>query len=671
MKIEIAAMNRMAERGSSLLRLIQNSHTPLLDLLLRESIQNSLDARSNGNTPIKYDISVSNFDTKKVAPHFQGIESSLISRFSEHPQKSIVIRDFETTGLTGPIHHDFIENEEYGNLLKLVYEISMPQEKKEAGGSWGLGKTVYFRVGIGLVIYYTRVEEAGEFKSRLVACLVEDESSNKTLIPNKDGKPKRGIAWWGERHTENSTKPITNESEINELLSCFNVKPYEENQTGTTVIIPFINEKNLINDQFSNHDKPWWHKNIEHYLEIGIQRWYAPRIDNPFYPYGGALKPSVSGRVITKENMEPIFSLIRTLYISTQSENDIGNYSLISKDEISIKPIKINRDLTNNVVGKLAFIKVSKDTLKMNIPHNKKSPYIYLDLNNDLDINPPILTYLRKPGMIIDYETEGKWTNGIEATNSNEFLLAIFVPDSNNFLAKSESPLSLDEYLRKGEKADHSSWNDIVLDNRKQTIVERIQKKVVYSIKEELGGEGENTIGNRSGALSKSLAKTLLPPIGFGNSPSVPAIEGHDKPRPLSNSYNNNFTICSNEVSKDGKLTLNFKVNSKTEMKTLDLELFVDAEGGKKISGDDWEKEDVIGTEFPVQIEGISVDLENSILEYKVEYKCTKEYGICNSAIINLESVDNNFSGQILITSNDPMVQASIKHDFKRLGETS
>ena len=44
MKIEIAEPGRMTQTGSSLLKLIQNNNMPALDLLVRESIQNSLDA---------------------------------------------------------------------------------------------------------------------------------------------------------------------------------------------------------------------------------------------------------------------------------------------------------------------------------------------------------------------------------------------------------------------------------------------------------------------------------------------------------------------------------------------------------------------------------------------------------------------------------------------------
>lgn len=45
MKIEIAEPGRMTQSGSSLLKLIQNNNMPILDLLVRESIQNSLDAK--------------------------------------------------------------------------------------------------------------------------------------------------------------------------------------------------------------------------------------------------------------------------------------------------------------------------------------------------------------------------------------------------------------------------------------------------------------------------------------------------------------------------------------------------------------------------------------------------------------------------------------------------
>ena len=64
MKIEIAEHGRMTESGSSLLRLIQNQSMPLLDLLVREAVQNSLDATNQEDPCVKVDISVKDFNAK-------------------------------------------------------------------------------------------------------------------------------------------------------------------------------------------------------------------------------------------------------------------------------------------------------------------------------------------------------------------------------------------------------------------------------------------------------------------------------------------------------------------------------------------------------------------------------------------------------------------------------
>ncbi len=66
---------------------------------------------------------------------------------------------------------------------KLVLNLGDPQEKAGAGGSWGLGKTVYFRVGIGLVVFYSRIKLGAEkYMSRLIACFVESEGSSKRRL---------------------------------------------------------------------------------------------------------------------------------------------------------------------------------------------------------------------------------------------------------------------------------------------------------------------------------------------------------------------------------------------------------------------------------------------------------------------------------------------------------
>jgi hypothetical protein len=657
MKIEIAKMERMSERGSSLLRLIQNSHTPVIDLLIRESIQNSLDAGSDSKTPVNFDISVKQFEKENVSKHFEGIKDGLNEKFQDSTQESIVIRDSNTTGLTGPLHQDYIRDNRFGNLLKLIYEISMPQEKKEAGGSWGLGKTVYFRVGIGLVLYYSKVKlENGEYQSRMAACLVEDESRDDALIPNHDGGLKRGIAWWGESHSEKSTRPLTNENEINEILSDFNIEPYGERETGTTIIIPFIDSKKLITKR-ENDSNLWWHKSLELYLNIAVQRWYSARIDNELYPYGNYLQPSVNGMAINRANMEPVFSILRSLYLAASVGKKVTT-EFVNNSDINVKDIEVYRTLKSNEAGRVAFVKVNKDKLKMNVPNNKKSPHEYLDLDNSRDeFNTPVLAYLRKPGMVVSFETEGKWTTGVEKT-ADEYIIAMFVPNSNNIVKTDEGNISLDEYLRQGEKADHSSWSDIMLDDKKLTIVERIQKRVAASIRDAYNKEEKESNSSRSGALSKSLASALLPPAGFGKSPGSrskpPGGEGTS-----TRIRNGKLVITGNRIGENGSTILDFEISVPQKAETLYFEFLIDSEGSKKIKGNEWEDENEIGTPFPIEI--TKVVLNDDL---KAEVQKTDRFGINNSAEISVKEFSGKTKGQIYLVNHDPMVQASIQEQL-------
>ena len=224
MRIEIAEHGRMTESGSSLLRLIQNQDIPLLDLLVRESVQNSLDAASNTSTKVSVDIRVGEFKAKDLNKHFEKIEDGLNRRYIKTKPKFIAVRDSGTSGLTGPVRYEDVKNNLFGNLLKLVYEICKPQSNEGAGGSWGLGKTIYFRLGIGLVIYYSRICEKGKYQSRLAACLVENETQKDALIPHSGGV-KRGIAWWGKKESpfQKTTIPEDNEQELQRILNVFGI----------------------------------------------------------------------------------------------------------------------------------------------------------------------------------------------------------------------------------------------------------------------------------------------------------------------------------------------------------------------------------------------------------------------------------------------------------------
>ena len=135
MQIEIAEPGRMTQTGSSLIRLIQNNNMPVLDLLVRESIQNSLDARKSDSKFVEVDFLTGSFENRRLSSELDELTQALNQRFPEE-SKYLAIRDSNTVGLTGVMNYKKVKDNKYGNLLKLVYEICKPQEAEGAGGPW-------------------------------------------------------------------------------------------------------------------------------------------------------------------------------------------------------------------------------------------------------------------------------------------------------------------------------------------------------------------------------------------------------------------------------------------------------------------------------------------------------------------------------------------------------
>ena len=77
MKTEVAEHGRMSESGSSLLRLIQNQDMPLLDLFVRESVQNSLDAAASDVEYVNVDMVTGTFKPAALNRHLEKIEDRL------------------------------------------------------------------------------------------------------------------------------------------------------------------------------------------------------------------------------------------------------------------------------------------------------------------------------------------------------------------------------------------------------------------------------------------------------------------------------------------------------------------------------------------------------------------------------------------------------------------
>lgn len=657
MQIEIAGFGKMSQSGNSLLKLIQNNDLPILDLLVREAVQNCLDAGIpvEGHDSVYVDIGLKPIDVPNFAKHLDGISDKLIERFGATPQHSIYIEDANTTGLTGSLN---FKNDPTGNIFKLVYGISMAQETPGAGGSWGLGKTVYFRVGIGLVVYYSRIlNEQGQYENRLAVTLVENEKLNDTIIPKTSTRVPSGIAWWGQGIENNGeTIPITDEQQIREILNTLSIESFEGERTGTKIIIPFIDEQKLLikHDTTPNEKKPW-ETNVTEYIKVSMQRWYVPRLANKKYQYGKYLDGHVNGQQIEKDDFLTFFRELQLMYNAAALDGVSKRYFV---DNIQVRNYFENNKVDN--AGRVAYKKISKKDLDMLPPDNGLSPFACANEVNAIgEQNAPLLAYVRRPGMIVNYETNGEWCKGLGATEEDEYLIAIFVPNSNTPLLEQDDDIkNLEAYLRKSEMADHTSWTDIIVKGKPYDIVSKIRSQVRRKMKASFEVKEEVKEQQGKNVLARNVGKLLLPATGFGRRASSRNRAGSRGGKGnLSKSKGNSFSIMSQKYANDGLIEVEFHLKLAKNVAAFTLELFITSESGK-ISAQDWEHDNNVGTKFPIQITHLA--LPNTVGFFGKSNALKTDSKTIYAMRIEKKPITVECKGILTFRSLDPHVQVEL-----------
>ena len=612
MKIEIAAPGRMMQSGSSLLRSIQNNNMPILDLFVRESIQNSLDARKKGAKFVDVEFLTGTFSKKRLNEILEGTEEGFNKRYKEDRHCYIAVSDSNTEGLTGPLDFETIKDNEYGNINKLIYSIGKPQQQEGAGGSWGLGKTVYYRVGIGVVIFYSRIKlENGEFQSRMAASFVEDELKEDSIIPGYCGKSKCGIAWWGceVKSRDNRTQPVTDEKEIEKVLDIFGINKYTGEKTGTTIIIPYVDKK-ILQDNCIQEDGRYgyWINDFDKFLRVSVQRWYAPRLDNIKFPYGCYLRTRINGTLVTSDDMEPVFKMVQNLY-KCATLNNSETEKLKKRYGIETEDISLRGVLEQTTAGQIAYVKAKKEWLGMCPPENYASPLLYCNCETeDTEMNRPLVFFTRKPGMIVSYEHMGAWVNGINKTEKDCYIMGIFVLKSDNNL-KPEYGKSLEGYVRDSEMADHNTWTDFTFENHNPRIITKIQghvsKKISVQFEEEISGKKKKNIG-----LGNVIGGILLPPEGFGKRATATGKKDSDSGTEISQRKSHSFKILEEEIvySAEGmEIQTESIIGKRTE--ALTVELGINSESAL-ISYKDWIEK--LGMDAPFEIESANITIRDS-----------------------------------------------------------
>lgn len=581
MKLKIYKLEKgpMVLTGSKVLELIQDNYTPHIDILVRESIQNSSDAILDEKAFGKIFFNTGIFNKVQFAHTLESIEDNIINCNDDEECNFLAIKDSNTCGLLGkPVES---ANGEPNNLYSLVYDIMNRKSSLVSGGSHGIGKSTYYRYGRGICLYYSRTYENGVYQEKLAGVLIQDETKESCFL----GKNTSGIAYFGSITNDNKYAPIYDKQQIEEFLNIFGLKTFNEMETGTMVIIPFINKNMMLSNVINDDNKAcFWLSNFEDALSMSIQRWYFARLNNESFN-GKYLKIAINNKKI---ELNEFFSTLQALYNGTC---------------LNCKSIDVEGSRFSGVkLGKFNYKIFDKNELGMNPPVNLPSPKYLTDSNYEVD-EKGLLFYLRKPGMVINYDNSKFGSYSLDEDN---YLIGVFILN-DDALYKGEN---IGGYIRKSEEANHKEWNDINSDKYPSLKSKKPFKQICSSIAKKLSEEFKQTkavsLEGVNTVLQKKLGEKLLPPSGYGKG----AEYGGDgcnvsSSKPLKE--RKSIIECFG-MNIDGTLTYALTVNMKNEETSI-IELDVKA-GGKSYSFGQWEK---MNFDIPCQI--VRVDIEELIIE--------------------------------------------------------
>lgn len=600
--------------GKAALKAMQNEHTFLLDLLVRESIQNSSDAAIKDTQVFFVFYNIGKYKNNDLSPYFDVIGDKLNREFSGQELTYLEIRDSKTSGLDGETLKSKCTNNTQSNYMRLIFDMGKGQHQINAGGNWGYGKTVFYRLGNGIVIYYSRTKnEYEQFESRLILTLIENEESPDALLRNELNN-SAGRAWWGEKK-ENSGDicPITDEEEIRKFLQVFGVKPFEDEETGTSIIVPYIDEKALMEEAKTGFkanenmiNRCTFLNSISDYLRYAIQKWYAPILNNSgLRNYGRKfLNVYVNNEPVGRDDMYPIFKLVQELYSTAYAKfsgkNYQSNYSIICKESTD------RYRKRSYQFGYIAFLKIKNADLQGG--EALLPPYVYMNLSEE-EYNGTISLYSRDLGMILNYEET--WINAKEfSLLPEEILVTLFVPDTGAEIPFGEESISLGEYLRQREEADHMKWDG---DPAKMKVkcVKRIKNSVDTCVRKHFNPEqfeesGESDFSEFAGVLGKKLfPRKKTKPKEIGGSSGGGASRSEKR---------FNFFTKGTIITAEGRIKVSYELELKERVKVA-----IKTKVSSDIAVDSKTWEEKIGTTYPLKVINFVVDAKERETEISHE----------------------------------------------------
>ncbi len=490
---------QMTVQASTVLKVLGRSTLFILDILLRESVQNSLDATnlSTGFITFEFDIlPLASHDELAARLEFlrqdedDQLFTRLQSRFRQGDPVLLTLSDKGTTGLSGPVRRDAPEWSSYDghrNFDSLVYQLGRNHGDSKAGGSYGFGKSILYRLSpAGIVLFYSRSVE-GE---RLAFSMISAEE-------NKIRQNYTGIAWWGEVcefDGQRYSAPVEDPEKIGEVLSALGLshKRLPEGETGTLIGVIAPRLQYLLNTERDSHDDiPEVQQSdtdskirlIKNAVAQSVQKWYWPRmtITNEVKP-DGLLKPLRFLNFGEEIQLAPQYVAMGSLLKAAENYNNNDTTSLPGCVVESI-----NHNYGSVMLGTLAYQIIGQ---KASMDHLNK------------------IAMIRWPRMVV-FEIPVQ-------ERGNRSVAALFLVNSKVEVRPNRHSTDfqeLDNVFKDCESATHSEWNYQGMDPDKnwfKSYVKAAREKTVDALRVALNPTTPNTTEAEFSPSAKLLGQLLL-----------------------------------------------------------------------------------------------------------------------------------------------------------------
>lgn len=214
-------------------RLLGRSQLSPLEILIRETAQNSWDARSGRGAPefgISFRRTTPRLRTDLVSLLGNGRTEDLRAKALDQRLRLVEVYDRGTVGLDGPVDLRPVRGDGSTNYQDLILKLGVANHEGVGGGTYGFGKTAAFAYSrMGTIIYWTRCcGEDGVLEHRFIVSAIRGSYT-------QGDAQFTGRHWWGVVEGE-TVLPVRGERAA-QLGAALFERGFDGEETGTSVLI--------------------------------------------------------------------------------------------------------------------------------------------------------------------------------------------------------------------------------------------------------------------------------------------------------------------------------------------------------------------------------------------------------------------------------------------------